>query len=72
MYTWIPFGGGVRRCLGGPFALLEMRVVLRTILQELRFLPTREADEPLGRRNVTIVPGKGAIVTLARRLCTAA
>ena len=39
MYTWIPFGGGVRRCLGGPFALLEMRVVLRTILQELRFLP---------------------------------
>jgi len=72
MYTWIPFGGGVRRCLGGPFALLEMRVVLRTILEELRFLPTREADEPLGRRNVTIVPGRGAIVTLGRRLRAAA
>ncbi len=65
-FTWIPFGGGIRRCLGGPFAMLEMRVVLRTILEELRFEPTDEPDEPLARRNVTIVPGGGARVRLRR------
>jgi len=63
-YTWIPFGGGVRHCLGGPFALLEMRVVLRTMFQELRLRPTTEPDEPIARRNVTLVPGRGAMVTL--------
>jgi cytochrome P450 len=66
-YAWIPFGGGVRKCLGGPFALLEMRAVLRTILEEHRFVPTDEPDEPLARRNITIVPGRGAMVRLEHR-----
>lgn len=63
-YTWIPFGGGVRHCLGGPFALLEMRVVLRTMFQDLRMRATKEPDEAIARRNVTLVPAKGAMVTL--------
>ncbi len=71
-YAWIPFGGGLRKCLGGPFALLEMRCVLRTIFEELRFVPTDAPDEPLGRRNVTIVPGRGAVATVERRVGKAA
>ena len=66
-FEWIPFGGGIRKCLGGPFALLEMRVILQTVLQELRFEPTGEPDEPIARRNVTWVPSRGAVVTLQRR-----
>jgi len=49
-----------------------MRTVLRAILEELRFAPTDAPDEPLGRRNVTIVPGRGATVVLERRLDAAA
>lgn len=71
-YAWIPFGGGLRKCLGGPFALLEMHTVLRTAMEELHFVPTREPDEPLGRRNITIVPGRGATVVLERRMHRAA
>jgi cytochrome P450 len=67
-YAWIPFGGGLRKCLGGPLAMLEMRTVLRTMLEELRWVATDEPDETLGRRNVTIVPGGGATVILRRRL----
>jgi hypothetical protein len=44
-----------------------MRVVLRTMLEELRLMPKHEPDEPLARRNVTLVPGRGAMVTFERR-----
>jgi len=40
IYGWIPFGGGVRRCIGASFASLEMRVVLRTILRDFVLEPT--------------------------------
>jgi hypothetical protein len=52
--------------------MLEMRCVLRTICEELRFLPTGAPDEPLGRRNVTIIPGRGAMATVVRRVNKAA
>lgn len=71
-YAWIPFGGGLRKCLGGPFAMLEMRCVLRTICEELRLLPTDAPDEPLGRRNITIIPGRGAMATVVQRVGKAA
>ena len=66
-FTWIPFGGGARRCIGANFALIEARVVLRTMLRHAELLPTRERPERIGRRNVTIVPARGARITLTKR-----
>src|SRR5207249_42884 len=67
-YTWIPFGGGVRRCLGAAFATFEMKVVLQTILRRARFrAASREPEQPRVR-NVTMVPAKGASVILEERL----
>jgi cytochrome P450 len=66
-YTWIPFGGGARRCLGAAFSLVEARVVLRTILRHARLLPTTKPSERIARRNVLIVPGNGGTITLERR-----
>jgi cytochrome P450 len=63
-FTWIPFGGGARRCIGANMALTEARVVLRTMLRHAELLPTRERSERVGRRNVTIVPARGARITL--------
>src|SRR5262249_52816310 len=48
-YTWIPFGGGVRRCLGASFAEFEMNVVLREMLQRRTLRPTRLAPERMVR-----------------------
>ena len=70
-YTWIPFGGGPRRCLGAAFALLESRIVLQTILRHARLMPTDERPERVARRTVTIVPARGGRVTLTRRGPTA-
>jgi cytochrome P450 len=67
-YSWIPFGGGARRCLGASFAMMEMRVILETMLQHARFVSTGDTDEGIGRRNVTIAPRGRAMVTLERRL----
>ena len=66
-FTWIPFGGGARRCIGANLALIEARVVLRTLLRHAELLPTRERSERIGRRNITIVPARGARVTLNKR-----
>jgi len=66
-FTWIPFGGGARRCIGANFALTEARVVLRTILRHAELLPTGERSERIGRRNITIVPARGARITLNKR-----
>jgi hypothetical protein len=61
-YMWIPFGGGVRRCLGAPFALLEMRVVLQTVLSRLRLIPLNESVETTRAEGAIIVPAKGVRV----------
>jgi len=58
-YTWIPFGGGTRRCLGAAFAQLEMRTVLRTILTEVDLAPATDRAEPIVRRPVTLAPANG-------------
>lgn len=58
-YAWIPYGGGVRRCLGAAFAEMEMRVALTEILRTTTLRPaTDRAERPL-RRNVTLSPRNG-------------
>ncbi len=65
-YTWIPFGGGTRRCLGASFALTEMRIVLRRVLERCALRPGNQAlDEPTFR-GITVAPKNGAQVILDR------
>ncbi|GLZ42121.1 cytochrome P450 [Actinokineospora sp. NBRC 105648] len=59
--TWIPFGGGVRRCLGAGFSLQEAAAVLRAVLTRYDLEPVG-APEPAKSRNITLVPAKGARV----------
>ncbi|MDW5592825.1 cytochrome P450 [Conexibacter stalactiti] len=66
-YEWIPFGGGIRRCLGASFALYEMRVVLETILAQARLAPNTAAAERVTRRFVTFTPADGGRITVASR-----
>ncbi|MDE3070700.1 MAG: cytochrome P450, partial [Acidobacteriota bacterium] len=66
-YTWLPFGGGRRRCLGASFALMEMRVVLASALSRFRVEPAAERPEPPRRRSITISPARGAHVVLRTR-----
>ncbi len=68
-YTWIPFGGGVRRCLGASFAQLEMRIVLQTLLRrlDLRVADAQAAAERPTRRGIILAPNRGGeIVAVAR------
>ncbi|MDO9355788.1 MAG: cytochrome P450 [Solirubrobacteraceae bacterium] len=65
-FAWIPFGGGVRRCIGAAFANLEGRMVMREILRRTQLEAVDPADEGLRRRNVTIVPSQGALVNVIR------
>jgi cytochrome P450 len=67
-YTWIPFGGGRRRCIGASFAMLEMRLVLRELLSSCEVGPTGAGFEPPRRRNITITPGRGSQAVLRDRL----
>jgi hypothetical protein len=63
-YTWIPFGGGIHRCIGAGFALTEARLVMRTILRDLTFAPTSRRGEASSRRTLITVPREKAVVTL--------
>ncbi len=65
-YEWLPFGGGIRRCLGASFALYEMKVVLGTVLR-LAVLDTTNAEpERVRRRFVTFTPSHGGRVQVAQ------
>ena len=67
-YGWIPFGGGVRRCIGGAFAEFEMRIVLREVLTRCELRKVDPAPERVARRNVTLSPRDGTrVVVTARR-----
>ena len=67
-YTWIPYGGGVRRCLGAAFAEMEMRVVLAAILRRFELRPVGRRAERVARRNVTFSPRHGTRVIVRQRV----
>jgi cytochrome P450 len=67
-YTWIPFGGGRRRCLGASFALLEIKIVLRAVLERCELSPVGSRRERTRRRSITISPAAGCRVILRDRL----
>jgi cytochrome P450 len=67
-YAWIPFGGGVRRCIGASFAEYEMRVILRAILERADLSAPEPQPEKVKVRNITLAPGRGTRVTLDRPL----
>jgi cytochrome P450 len=60
--AWIPFGGGIRRCLGASLAQYELAVVIRTVLEEAQLSLVQEADEPVARRRFTLSPGREGLV----------
>jgi cytochrome P450 len=65
-YEWIPFGGGVRRCLGASFAMFEMKTVLATVLRDVRVRPSRRrSPEGVTRRAITFAPARGGRIAVA-------
>jgi cytochrome P450 family 135 len=64
-FAWIPFGGGVRRCLGAAFATMEMAEVLRVVAERLDLSPAHARGERMRRRGITLQPGHGARVVLS-------
>ncbi len=68
-YTFIPFGGGERRCIGAAFATTEIKVVLRTVLQNIELsAPSLRDERPSRTRSIGIVPARGARAIATRRL----
>jgi cytochrome P450 len=66
-YEWIPFGGGIRRCLGAALAMAEQRVVLEAMARRLDVEADRAAPERAVHRNVTMIPARGARVLIRAR-----
>ncbi len=66
-YEWIPFGGGIRRCLGAALAMAEQRVVLETMARRLDLEAEDPAPEHAIHRNVTMIPSHGARVVIRSR-----
>jgi cytochrome P450 len=66
-YTWIPFGGGRRRCLGASFAMLEMKLVLRSVLAGRSVEAAGGPVELNRRRSITLSPRRGATTVLRKR-----
>jgi cytochrome P450 family 135 len=66
-YTWIPFGGGVRRCVAASFAQLEIKRVIEVVLREFELRPASDGDEEAARSSVSFAPGGGARVIATRR-----
>jgi cytochrome P450 len=66
-YSWIPFGGGTRRCLGAAFAQIEMQVVLAEVLRRVELRPLMRHGEPRRVRHITIVPAFGALARVRPR-----
>jgi len=66
-YTWIPFGGGIRRCLGASLAMAEQRVVMRAVARRTDLVAVDPAAEKARHRNVTMIPAHGARVVVRHK-----
>jgi cytochrome P450 len=66
-HTWIPYGGGIRRCIGAAFANMELNVTLRTLLREFEFGTTYAAGEHVHSRGVATAPARGGLAVVYRR-----
>jgi cytochrome P450 family 135 len=64
-YAWLPFGGGMRRCIGASFAVLEMSTILRTVARELRLEPAGAGPELISRRAIVFAPSRGGEVVVS-------
>ena len=64
-YAWIPFGGGIRRCVGAAFAAMEMSEVLRAVAARVTLTPDRPQSERMRRRSVTLTPERWSRVIAA-------
>jgi cytochrome P450 len=65
-YAYLPFGGGVRRCIGAAFAVFEMKIVVAEVLKRYRLRPTSPTPPRPVRRGVTMMPEGGTVVVLER------
>ncbi len=65
--TWIPFGGGIRRCLGAGLSMLEATTMLQVVLSRVDLRPARRRPEGTRPRNITLVPSRGTRVVVTQR-----
>ena len=63
-YSWIPFGGGIRRCIGASFALFEMKVVVRRVIERTDLVAADRRPDRGVRKGITFVPKRGARVVM--------
>ena len=61
-YAWIPFGGGIKRCLGASFSLVELTVALQTLLRSGRFEAVHKSQDRQVRRGIVLLPHRGVPV----------
>jgi cytochrome P450 len=63
-YSWLPFGGGIRRCIGAALAQAEMAEVIRVVLSRVELRPVRPKPDPVVMRGITLVPQHGTPVSV--------
>jgi cytochrome P450 len=63
-YAWLPFGGGIRRCIGAALAQAEMAEVIRVVLSRVRLTPVRPEPDPVVLKGITLSPRYGTPVTV--------
>jgi cytochrome P450 len=63
-YSWLPFGGGIRRCIGAALAQAEMAEVIRTVVSRVELSPVRRDPDPVVMRGITLQPRHGTPVVV--------
>jgi cytochrome P450 len=63
-YSWLPFGGGIRRCIGAALAQAEMAEVIKVVLSHVQLRPLRPEPDPVVMRGITLVPRHGTPVAV--------